>query len=95
VHSEPTVSCFPQQLAKQGQRHIARIVAEEYATLDFMNEGWLGHAVSEPPAPDCTPNPHFWVSVESKQVCGYQLILLSMVTLLLLFIRMRLGCTLA
>jgi hypothetical protein len=82
-------------LAKQGQHHIALIVADECATLDFVNEGWLGHVVSVPPAPDCTPNPHFWVSVESKQVSEYQFILLSMVTLLLLFIRMRLGYALA
>jgi rhamnogalacturonan II specific xylosyltransferase len=26
-------------LAKQGQLHISLIVAEEYATLDFVNEG--------------------------------------------------------
>jgi hypothetical protein len=82
-------------LAKQGQHHIALIVADECATLDFVNEGWLGHVISVPPAPDCTPNPHFWVSVESKQASEYQLILLSMVTLLLLFIRMRLGYALA
>jgi hypothetical protein len=63
--------------------------------FDFVNEEWLGHVVSVPPAPDCTPNPHFWVSVESKQVSEYQFILLSMVTVLLLFIRMRLGYALA
>ena len=38
-------------LAKQNRHQSALIIAEDYATLDFVNSRWPGHAVLVPPAP--------------------------------------------
>lgn len=38
-------------LAKQNRHQSALIIAEDFATLDFVNSRWPGHAVLVPPAP--------------------------------------------
>ena len=46
-------------LARQNRHQAALIIAEDYATLDFVNTRWPGHAVLIPPALPATSSLRF------------------------------------
>lgn len=62
-------------LAKHSHHHTALVIAEDYATLDFVNDRWPGHAVLVPPAPKSTPSLRFgsqvsrYVGLRAGLVC--------------------------